>query len=74
VYATCSLFREENEDQVRAFLDAHPDFELMPLKEAWTEAGLNGDAPDAGGMMRLSPRQSGTDGFFAAVMRRKGNL
>ena len=25
VYATCSIFRSENEDQVRAFLAAHPD-------------------------------------------------
>jgi 16S rRNA (cytosine967-C5)-methyltransferase len=72
VYATCSLFREENEDQVRSFLSTHDDFELVPVSEAWADAGLPGTAPDAGGMMRLSPKQSGTDGFFAAVMRRKG--
>jgi 16S rRNA (cytosine967-C5)-methyltransferase len=28
VYATCSLLREENEDQVAAFLAAHPEFEV----------------------------------------------
>ncbi len=74
VYATCSLFREENEDQVRKFLASHDDFELVPLDEAWAEAGLSGKAPESSeGMMRLSPLQSGTDGFFAAVMRRKGS-
>lgn len=75
VYATCSLFKEENEDQVFAFLGMHDDdFELVPLKDAWAEAGLNPQTcPDSGDMMRLSPRQSGTDGFFAAVMRRKGH-
>lgn len=74
VYATCSLFREENEDQVRKFLSSHDDFELVPLPEAWADAGLPGTAPDSGGMMRLTPKTSGTDGFFAAVMRRKGSL
>src|SRR6185437_100511 len=38
VYATCSLFQEENADQVQAFLDAHPDFALVPGKKAWDEA------------------------------------
>ena len=30
VYATCSLFQEENGDQVKAFLGAHPEFALVP--------------------------------------------
>lgn len=74
VYATCSLFQEENEDQVYAFLGMNDDFELMPLKDAWADAGLNPDTcPNSGEMMRLSPKQSGTDGFFAAVLKRKGS-
>ena len=28
VYATCSLFRQENENQVKAFLATHPDWQL----------------------------------------------
>jgi 16S rRNA (cytosine967-C5)-methyltransferase len=72
VYATCSLLREENEDQINRFLAMHDDFELMPLAEAWKDAGLPGHAPASDDMMRLSPRQSGTDGFFAAVLKRKG--
>lgn len=29
VYATCSIFRSENEDQVEQFLKDHPEYELM---------------------------------------------
>lgn len=29
VYATCSILRSENEDQVDRFLESHPDFELI---------------------------------------------
>lgn len=72
VYATCSLFTEENEQQVAAFLQNHPDFEILPLTQAWAEAGLQADVPNAGDFMRLSPKQSQTDGFFAAVLKRKG--
>ncbi|MGE4313871.1 MAG: RsmB/NOP family class I SAM-dependent RNA methyltransferase [Pseudobdellovibrionaceae bacterium] len=68
VYATCSLFRAENENQVEAFLARHDEFELLPLQEAWPE-GLT--LPCEGPYMRLTPLKHGTDGFFAAVLRRK---
>ena len=56
VYATCSLFKEENENQVAAFLESHKDFRLRPVGEDQH--------------MRLSTHQHGTDGFFAAVLER----
>lgn len=59
VYATCSLFREENEDQIARFLKDHPDFKLKPVGK-----DLGGD------YMRLTPHRHGTDGFFTAVMVR----
>lgn len=74
VYATCSLYREENEHQLEAFLAKHPDFKVMPIAEAWTDAGLTGPCPCDGAYMRLSPMQTGTDGFFAAVLKRDGEL
>src|SRR5262249_44692764 len=37
VYATCSLIDEENRDQVAAFLEAAPEFSLLPMAEVWRE-------------------------------------
>ncbi|MGE5504892.1 MAG: RsmB/NOP family class I SAM-dependent RNA methyltransferase [Actinomycetota bacterium] len=71
VYATCSLLAEENEDQVNAFLAAHPDFRPVPLAAAWAET-IGGDSPVAGPYLRLTPLDHATDGFFAAVMERAG--
>ncbi|GJL85817.1 MAG: rRNA cytosine-C5-methylase [Micavibrio sp.] len=60
VYATCSLFKEENEQQIEAFLAGHSDFEVTPVDEAYGSP-----------YMRLTPHRHGTDGFFAAVLQRK---
>lgn len=66
VYATCSLLPEENEDRVQSFLAAHPDFSLLALPETLARASMSPD------MLKLTPAKSGTDGFFAALMTRKG--
>jgi len=68
VYATCSLLPEENEAIVEAFLATHPDFVLLPMPEVLAAAGIE---LDTGDMLRLSPLQHGTDGFFAAALERK---
>lgn len=65
VYATCSLFRDENEYQIDKFLESHPEFRVVPLEEFW-----NGTPPCKGPYMRLSPALSKTDGFFAARLER----
>lgn len=56
VYATCSVLNAENEAQVAAFLAAQPGFELVPQNGA--------------DFLSLTPLRHGTDGFFAAVLRR----
>jgi 16S rRNA (cytosine967-C5)-methyltransferase len=74
VYATCSLLPEEDEGQVNAFLARRSDYALVPLASAWAAAGLGAPVPQPlaadGHHLLLSPRQHGTDGFFAAVLRR----
>lgn len=68
VYATCSLLRAENEDQVAAFLARHPEYRVMPLAAAW--ACPDRSVPCTGDFLRLSPAQHDTDGFFAAVLEK----
>jgi len=69
VYATCTVLAVENDDVVGAFLGAHPDFEIVPVKEILgsERAGAIGD----GTFLRLFPHRHGTDGFFGAVLRRR---
>jgi 16S rRNA (cytosine967-C5)-methyltransferase len=70
VYATCSLLREENEDQAEAFLAASPDFVLYPVGRAWAET-LNDRCPGGEDYLRLTPARHGTDGFFVALFERR---
>lgn len=63
IYATCSLLREENEDQVDKFLTRHPEYRRLPVPEGLV-AGASGEA------LRLGVASHGTDGFFAAVLER----
>lgn len=63
VYSTCTLFPEENEENIARFLNTHKDFELTPFKA--------GKLDCQAGMITLAPDTHGTDGFFIAVMTRK---
>jgi 16S rRNA (cytosine967-C5)-methyltransferase len=70
IYATCSLIGRENDDRVTAFLKADTRFAAVDAREVW--AALT-DKPwpcGAESVLRLSPARHGTDGFFAAVLRR----
>lgn len=67
VYATCSLFRDENEDQVVRFLDGHSEFRVAPIAEIWP---VGSPCPVSGDFLRLYPHTHHTDGFFAAVLVR----
>ena len=72
VYVTCSFLAAENENVVTDFLARHPDFSLVPWREAAAAAGMSGQPQDAAAQdcLRLSPLRHGVDGFFAAVMTR----
>ena len=69
IYATCSLMAEENEDQVAAFLAAHPEYTVVPVPELWA-AIIGTPCPVPGPYLRLSPLVHGTDGFFGAVLEK----
>ncbi len=75
VYATCSLLREENEAVAEAFGDSHPDFEPMPVCELLADAQVPSPERLCTGSeqqwLRLWPHRHATDGFFAAVWRKR---
>jgi 16S rRNA (cytosine967-C5)-methyltransferase len=74
LYATCSVLPEENEDQIAAFLAAHPAFEALPWSESW-RVNVGGELPESAAPARdsllLTPARHNTDGFFIALCARK---
>lgn len=68
IYSTCSLEPEENEAQVEAFLDRHPDFAPAPPPAGVVAPELLDEA----GRLVVLPQALGVDGAFAARLRREG--
>jgi len=74
-YVTCSVLEEENGAQVRDCVARHPAFSVVPPQEV---AGALGERafmfarsalPTAEGLL-MTPRRTGTDGFFVSLLRR----
>jgi 16S rRNA (cytosine967-C5)-methyltransferase len=70
IYATCSLFKQENEEQIEKFLQEQDNFKIIPVAQAWEDSILQGACPVEGDYLRLTPHQHQTDGFFAAILER----
>lgn len=71
IYATCTMLQRENQDVVRRLLEFRRDFEIMPVKAIWGSERAHGICDADGQFLSVSPDRHGTDGFFAAVLRRK---
>lgn len=71
IFCTCSLFPEEGEDQVSAFLASHPEFTQLPAEAA----GIEPNWRDTSGGLRLRPdywaARGGMDGFYMARLKKK---
>jgi 16S rRNA (cytosine967-C5)-methyltransferase len=67
IYATCSLFKSENEEQMEAFLKAHPNYKIIPVPSVW---GDQTPCPVETDFLRLTPKDHQTDGFFTAILER----
>lgn len=65
VYSTCSLEFEENDQQIDQFLASHPEFTLEPPPPGTVPM----EALDRG-LLRVLPQLHGTDGAFAARLRK----
>lgn len=71
IYATCTVLRDENEAQVERFLAAEPEYEVVsPIELLSRErAAPLVDATER--YLKMLPHRHDTDGFFAAVLRRR---
>jgi 16S rRNA (cytosine967-C5)-methyltransferase len=74
-YITCSVLPAENGEQVRNFIGRHPEFAVVPPQETasvlWDKAEAFAEAALAlpeGWLM--TPRRTGTDGFFVSVLKK----
>ena len=65
VYSVCSLEPEETDEIVETFLRAHPEFEREDARP-FLPPGFVGQEP----VLRALPHRHGTDGVFAARLRR----
>lgn len=63
-YATCSVLRKENHDQVEKFLAENDDFELVDISTIYPD--LTSEKT-----LQLTPSKHKCDGFFIALLRKK---
>ena len=67
VYSTCSILPEEDEEQIEAFLERHPEFEAAELPETIPEKYRQYRKK---GLQLLTCRD-GVEGFYLCRMKRK---
>lgn len=77
VYATCSLLNQENGSIQQALTVEHPEFEVIDPVQQLAAVGIDLPADavtrseDGLPGLQLLPHRHNTDGFFAAVWRKK---
>ncbi|NDL66889.1 16S rRNA (cytosine(967)-C(5))-methyltransferase RsmB [Anaerotalea alkaliphila] len=67
VYSTCTVNREENEDQVMRFLEEHKEFKQRPIHLPF--GALDPFLEE--GFVKLMPKEGGADGFFIALLEKE---
>ena len=60
IYSTCSVLKEEDENQIEKFLKEFSEFELQKVKLK----------NYSGNFLKLTPLKNNTDGFFAALLKK----
>ncbi len=71
IYMTCSVLPEENEERIGAFLEKHPEYTPVNMKNLW-ERKLEQPYPFVETRwLHCSPILTSTDGFFVCVLQKK---
>ena len=63
LYATCSILKRENEQQIAVFLAEHPDAVEIPITADWGFAVSHG--------RQILPGDSAMDGFYYALIKKQ---
>jgi 16S rRNA (cytosine967-C5)-methyltransferase len=74
-YVTCSVLPQENGEQIRGFVARHPEFAVVPPSQTVTALWDKAEDFAAATLqstegLLMTPRRTGTDGFFVSVLRR----
>lgn len=72
VYSTCTINRAENQENAKWFLEHHPDFCCVSMKDNLCEELK--DSVDEDGFLQLLPGIHDSDGFFIARFKKKGSV
>ncbi|MFC7442381.1 16S rRNA (cytosine(967)-C(5))-methyltransferase RsmB [Laceyella putida] len=72
VYSTCTWEPRENKEQVLAFTERHPEFELDPEMGKSLTPEVKERAIVEEGWLQLLPHHFGSDGFFMSRLKKKG--
>ncbi len=71
IYITCSVFCEENERQIEAFLAKHPEFKPLDHRWLWKDTLEMEFYPfDSDKWLKFSPLATKTDGFFFCALQK----
>ncbi|TKH42967.1 rRNA cytosine-C5-methyltransferase [Paenibacillus terrae] len=82
VYSTCTFAPEENEGMIAEFLEAHPDFGVVPAPSGtgfasghpeWVSEAVAEAHPELRGTARLWPHLIEGEGHFIAVLQHQGS-
>lgn len=76
-YITCSVLEEENGGRIRDFLSRHGDFSVEKPEAVTRALGERGYLFAKAAMLQetgllMTPRRTGTDGFFVSILKRGG--
>lgn len=70
IYITCSILPDEDEEVIDKFLNTHPEFSPVNMKELWEQKTGLPYPHKSEKYLKMSPLSTGTDGFFICVLQK----
>ena len=70
VYISCSLVYEENEEQIKKFLNNNKNFGLVDIRKRWNNIFSSNIVIDENNWFTLTPDVLETDGYFISILKK----